>query len=160
MATLAVTVSTLAACLALVDRPIEPETAARFLWLYWMLFGIRVAGQLVVRRWHPRWLPPTEQWNLVPYHLLLPAQLFVFGCMGWIYISFVADLRPLVMPRPSLGWVVLAFAGLYATSMAVRYAVRMARRPGQRWFGGTIPIVFHWVLAAYLTVFGAYHASY
>ena len=44
--------------------------------------------------------------------------------------------------------------------MAARYVVRMARRSEQRWFGGTIPIVFHFVLAAYLTVFGAYHVSY
>jgi uncharacterized protein len=42
--------------------------------------------------------------------------------------------------------------------MAVRYAVRMARRPGERWFGGAIPIVFHCVLAAWLFVFGSFHA--
>ena len=28
-------------------------------------------------------------------------------------------------------------------AMVVRYAVRMRRRPGERWFGGAIPIVFH-----------------
>ena len=44
--------------------------------------------------------------------------------------------------------------------MAARYAVRMRRRPGQRWFGGAIPIVFHFVLAAYLYVLGSFHASY
>jgi hypothetical protein len=44
--------------------------------------------------------------------------------------------------------------------MAVRYAVRMTRRPEQRWFGGTIPIVFHWVLASVVFVYGSFHASY
>jgi hypothetical protein len=44
--------------------------------------------------------------------------------------------------------------------MAVRYVVRMTRRPEQRWFGGTIPIFFHWVLAAYLFVVGLFHASH
>jgi hypothetical protein len=33
----------------------------------------------------------------------------------------------------------------------------MRRRPDQRWFGGTIPIVFHWVLAAFLLVYGVYN---
>jgi hypothetical protein len=34
----------------------------------------------------------------------------------------------------------------------------MARRPEQRWLGGTIPIVFHWVLAVFLFVLGASQA--
>ena len=54
----------------------------------------------------------------------------------------------------------MIFAYVYAGSMLARYAVRMSRRPGERWFGGTIPIVFHLVLAAYLYVFGSFHASY
>jgi hypothetical protein len=33
----------------------------------------------------------------------------------------------------------------------------MRRRPGQRWFGGAIPIVFHWVLAAFLLVYAVYN---
>jgi hypothetical protein len=44
--------------------------------------------------------------------------------------------------------------------MVVRYVVRMARRPGQRWFGGAIPIVFHIVLSSWLFVFGSFHASH
>jgi hypothetical protein len=40
---------------------------------------------------------------------------------------------------------------------SMRYAVRMRRHSDQRWFGGTIPIVFHWVLAAFLLVFGVYN---
>jgi hypothetical protein len=43
--------------------------------------------------------------------------------------------------------------------MAVRYAVRMYRRPGERWFGGAIPIVFHFVLAAFLFAWGKYNVS-
>jgi hypothetical protein len=51
-------------------------------------------------------------------------------------------------------------ATIYAGAMVVRYAVRMARRPEERWFGGTIPIVFHLVLASYVLVLGRFHASY
>lgn len=158
--TLVVTLTALAVYLAGADHPIDPEYAAPFLWLYSALFLARVAGQLVARRRQPRWLPPTEQWNLSPYHLLLPTQLVILGLMAWIGASFIAGSGPPVTPRPTFGSVVLVFVGIYATSMAARYAVRMARRPEQRWFGGTIPIVFHFVLAAYLTVFGAYHVSY
>ena len=139
---------------------IDPRLAGYYLWLFSVLFLVRVAGQLVVRTYAPGWLPPTEQWNLAPYHLLLPAQLVILGVMVWIDASFWDRSGPAVTPRPELGEAVLWFAGVYAAAMAVRYVVRMSRRPDQRWFGGTIPIVFHWVLASYLVVVGAYHASY
>jgi hypothetical protein len=43
--------------------------------------------------------------------------------------------------------------------MLLRYAVTMAVHPERRWLGtGTIPIVFHWVLAAYLFTLGRFHA--
>ena len=39
--------------------------------------------------------------------------------------------------------------------MVARYAITMTLYPERRWLGtGTIPIVFHWVLAAYLYVLG------
>ena len=46
-----------------------------------------------------------------------------------------------------------------AAVMALRYVVRMVRRPGQRWFGGAIPIVFHLVLASFLFTWGRFHAQ-
>lgn len=134
--------------------------SACFLSFFSALFVVRVVGQLVVRGWQPSWLPPTEQWNLTPYRLLLPAQLAILGVMVWIAASFWAEDGGPATPRQWLGVAVLAFAGVYAAVMIVRYIVRMSRRPTQRWFGGTIPIVFHWVLAAYLVVFGTYHVSY
>jgi ABC-type multidrug transport system permease subunit len=38
--------------------------------------------------------------------------------------------------------------------MLVRYAVSMALQPEWRWFGHTIPIVFHCVLATFLMTYG------
>ncbi|HEU0303995.1 MAG TPA: hypothetical protein VFR32_05385 [Gaiellaceae bacterium] len=158
--TLAVTLASLAAFFAWADSPIDPEYAASFLWIYWVLFGLRVAGQLIARNSEPSWLPPSAQWNLTPYRLLLPAQVVILALMAWIYFSFWSERGPPETPRPGFGWLVLGFAAVYAAAMAIRYAVRMQRRPEQRWFGGTIPIVFHWVLAAFLVVYGAYHVSY
>ena len=134
--------------------------SAYFLVLFSSLFLLRVAGQLVVVARHPRWLPPADQWNLTPYRLLLPTQLAILGLIAWIDESFWTGSGPPVTPRDGLGKGVLWFAAVYGGAMAVRYAVRMARRPEERWFGGTIPIVFHWVLAAYLTVLGVFHVSH
>ena len=41
--------------------------------------------------------------------------------------------------------------------MVIRYVIRMALYPPERWIGGSIPIVFHWVLAAFILVVGRYH---
>ena len=60
---------------------------------------------------------------------------------------------------PVLGRIVLGWSYLYAAAMVVRYAIRMARRPDQRWTGGTIPIIFHLVLATFQWTFAQYHAS-
>ncbi|MGD8631902.1 MAG: hypothetical protein PVG72_14390, partial [Gammaproteobacteria bacterium] len=58
-----------------------------------------------------------------------------------------------------LGGFLIAFSAVYALAMPVRYVVRMYRRPDERWFGGTIPMVFHLVLASYLYVLGSFHAG-
>lgn len=142
------------------DRPLDPSVAAPLLALFTALFAARVAGQLLVRARAPGWLPPMGEWHLMPYGLLLPAQIVILALMAWIDVAFLRGVGAPVVPRPALGRSVLALSGVYAGSMVVRYAVRMTRRPAARWFGGTIPIVFHLVLAAYLYVFGRFHASH
>jgi hypothetical protein len=142
------------------DSQLAPGFAAPFLWLFASLFLVRVLGQLHVRLRRPAWLPPTEEWNLSPYRLLLPAQLAILALLTWIDIAFSLGHGTPVHPHPRLGQGVLVFAYVYAAVMALRYVLRMARQPNERWFGGTIPIVFHFVLAAYLYVFGSFHASY
>jgi hypothetical protein len=139
---------------------IDPGFAAAFLWLFSALFLLRVVGQVLVRTRRPAWLPETEQWNLTPYRLLLPTQLVILALMVWIDTDFSREQGVWVDTRPGLGEGVLWFSFLYGSVMAVRYAVRMSRRANQRWFGGTIPIVFHWVLASYLFVLGSFHASH
>jgi hypothetical protein len=158
--TLAVAATLVAFYLALRSTPVETGDAALVLCVLSGLFLFRVVGQLLVRARGPRWLPPTEEWNLMPYRWLLPSQLAILGLLAWIDADFARGQGFWVDPRPALGTAVVVFALLYATAMAVRYVVRMSRRPEQRWFGGTIPIAFHFVLAAYLLVFGSFHASY
>ena len=55
---------------------------------------------------------------------------------------------------PRLGLRASVWSYLYSGAMVVRYVIRMARRPDQRWLGGTIPIIFHSVVAAFQWTFG------
>jgi hypothetical protein len=142
------------------EAAIDPQLAAGFLWVFSALFLLRVVGQLYVRLRRPAWLPPTEEWNLTPYRLLLPAQIAILSLMAWLDVAFSLGEGVLVEPRPRLGEALLVFSYVYAGVMALRYVVRMTRMPSERWFGGTIPIVFHFVLASYVYVLGSYHASY
>jgi hypothetical protein len=161
VATVAATAGLVAAfAVGRADGPIDTGFAAVFLCLFSVLFLARVAGQVVVRARRPPWLPPTEQWNLTPYRLLLPAQLAILALMGWIDVDFARDTGFWVEARPELGRGILWFAFVYASVMAVRYVLQMCRRADQRWFGGAIPIVFHWVLASFLFVLGSFHASH
>jgi hypothetical protein len=139
----------------------RPETGelAPILWLLTALFAVRVVGQMVVALRGPSWLPPMNEWNLVPYRVLLPTQLVILGVMTGIDVSFSAASGPPGDRVDAFGWLLIGFSALYAGAMAVRYVVRMQKRPAARWFGGTIPIVFHLVLATYLYALGSFYAS-
>jgi hypothetical protein len=131
------------------------------LWLLTLLLSLRVFGQVAVVLWRPRWLPPMEQWQsgLVPYRTLLFSQIVVLTLMSWCAADFYRGRGVFVDPKWEPAWILLALSYTYAGGMVVRYVIRMARYPDQRWLGGTIPIVFHTVVAAYLFVFGSFHAS-
>jgi hypothetical protein len=131
------------------------------LWLFTVLLVLRVVGQLVVVLQAPRWLPPMEQWQsgLLPYPLLLLGQIVVLTLMVWISIDFWREAGPFIEPRrPGVGRAIVWFSYVYFGGMVLRYIIRMRRRPDQRWFGGTIPIIFHSFVAAFLFTFGRYHS--
>ena len=143
-----------------VASEVDPRFAGMFLWIFLALFLLRVLGQVVVVLRAPRWLPPMEQWNLTPYRLLLPTQILFLAVMGWIARDLTRDAGFLAQPHGVLGFSLIWFSYVYVGAMVIRYAVRMGRRPEQRWSGGAIPIVFHFVLAAFVHTLGSYHASY
>ena len=139
---------------------VDPSVAGAYLALFTALFALRVAGQLVVLLAAPHWLPPMDRWNLMPYRLLLPIQLVFLAVMSWIFVSLLADRGFVAEPQRGFGLFAIGLSFVYASSMVVRYAIRMRRRSGERWFGGAIPIVFHLVLAAFVFTYGVFHASY
>lgn len=136
------------------DLSVEGTAAA--LTVLSLLFLGRVVGQLLVVRYRPTWLPPMDQWysGALAYPWLLLTQVVILAGMAAVIVGLVSGAPWAAGPYPSLGAVLVVVAYVYAGSMAVRYVVRMARRPDQRWLGGCIPIVFHVVLAVWLWVIG------
>jgi len=51
----------------------------------------------------------------------------------------------------------MKFSAVYAAAMVLRYVLTMTLHPEKRWFGDTIPITFHFVLAGFIYVLGHYH---
>ena len=137
----------------------RPAASAVFLGVFTALFVVRVAGQLVVLRYGPSWLPPMWEWNFVPYRALLPVQAVFVAVMLLVDVALLSAPNAFAQPRPQLGAVLIYGSYAYWAAMAARYARRMLRRPEQRWFGGAIPIVFHCVLAAFVFILGTYHAA-
>jgi hypothetical protein len=137
----------------------DPATCARVLWLFTALLVLRVSGQIVVVLCAPRWLPPMEQWQsgLLPYPVLLAGQAMVLTLMIAIALDFTRVSGFFVAPHPGVGRAAVWFGYVYFAGMVFRYVNRMVRRPDQRWLGGTIPIVFHSFVAAFVWTFGQYH---
>ncbi|MFL5678231.1 MAG: hypothetical protein ACJ77X_11400 [Chloroflexota bacterium] len=136
----------------------DPMTAALLLGLLTGVFALRVAGQAIVARWSPAWLPPMSEWysGVLPYPQLLATQVVMLVVMAVTVVGLALGWPIITDPRPALGTLLLAIAWPYGLSMPVRYGVRMWRHPEARWTGRTIPIVFHVVLAAWLFVLGSY----
>ena len=125
------------------------------------LFFLRVVGQALVAFVGVTVLPPMSEWysGLLPYRLLLPAQIVILTLQAVISLQLARGHGVLITPRPRVGRVLITLSVVYFLTMALRYAVTMTWYPERRWLGtGTIPIVFHWVLAAYLFTLGRHHA--
>ncbi len=134
---------------------------ATVLWILLALFCLRVVGQMLVAFLHVGFLPPMEEWysGLMAYRWLLPSQFLIIFLYAKISIDFRRGRGFLVVPRRGLGTGLLIFGSLYFLVMIARYVIRMTLLPEGRWFGGTIPIFFHLVLASFLLVLGWYHRS-
>jgi hypothetical protein len=83
--------------------------------------------------------------GLLPYPVLLPIQLVILLVQAVIDRDVGRGRGFFALPRPRAGRALQWFASVYALSMVVRYVVTRSH---------PIPIVFHWVLAAYLFTLG------
>jgi hypothetical protein len=126
--------------------------------IFTLLFILRVAGQVLVGLGEASMLPPFERWysGLLPYWLLLPVQIALIVLMLKIVADFARRDGYFVRLNPRTGTILQVLGGIYALSMVVRYVLTMALHPQLRWFTGTIPIWFHFVLAAFIFTLGRY----
>jgi hypothetical protein len=114
------------------------------------LFMARVAGQALVAFFGVTWLPAMERWysGVVPYDYLLASQILIVGLMIKICIDFTRARGYFYAPNRFFARPWLVFGYLYLGAMLLR-AVLVMDRP--------IPIVFHWVLAAFILIVGESH---
>lgn len=132
---------------------------ARVLWILLTLFVLRVAGQLLVALGLQGPLPPMEEWysGLMSYRWLLPSQILIIMLCVKICIDFTRRRGCFFVPRAGFGRGLLIFGCVYFLGMVIRYILRMTYHPEARWFGGTLPIFFHWVLAMFVLLVGRHH---
>jgi hypothetical protein len=118
------------------------------------LFVLRVVGQIVVATRAPQWLPPMARWysGLLPYRYLLPTQIAFVAFMTMVVSSVSGQFVPLGVGSPVAGAWLIWGSYVYALGMVVRAIRYVLARPERR--GVLIPIVFHFVLAAFVFVWG------
>jgi hypothetical protein len=132
---------------------------APWLWLLLVLFCGRVLGQMLVAFWNVGFLPPMEEWHsgLMPYPVLLAAQFAIIVLLAKVAFDFTRGAGYFATPNRRLGKGLLWFGWIYLGAMILRYVIRMSLYAEERWFGGTIPIFFHYVLASFVLLVACYH---
>jgi uncharacterized protein len=130
----------------------DPRRYSRGLLLLLFLFCLRVIGQMLVAFLHVSFLPPMKEWfsGLLPYPELLVSQFLIILLFSKIWSDFHRGRGYFVELSFRFSRNLRIFGYVYFSGMIVRYVLRMSLYPDQRWFGGTIPIVFHCVLATFI----------
>jgi hypothetical protein len=113
---------------------------------------MRVAGQALVAFFDAGFLPPMEDWysGLMPYQYLLPAQILIIAVLAKICVDFTRRRGLFFEPRKFFSTVWLWFGYVYLLAMIAR-AIFLWDHP--------LPIVFHWVLAAFVIAVGHSHRA-
>ena len=135
------------------------QRLAPILWGLLFIFILRVIGQILVVLDLVDFLPPMEEWQsgLLPYKYLLVSQIIIIIFYGKICRDFSKGNGFFVVPFKKLGKGFFIFGNVYFISTLIRYILQMINYPETRWFGGTIPIFLHLVLATFLILVGKYH---
>jgi hypothetical protein len=120
------------------------------LWFLLGLFILRVFGQALVAFLDVQFLPPMEAWysGLMPYEYLLPSQIAIIALMAKICVDFTRRGGFFFQKNRFFASAWLWFGYVYLAAMIAR-AVFLWDHP--------IPIVFHWVLAAFVITVGLSH---
>lgn len=133
----------------------------RLLAVLTVLFLGRVLGQALVAFLSVRWLPAMYEWHsgLIPYPILLAIQLIMLVIMFKISGDIWRGAGFFARRQPSWSRYLVGFSAIYAAAMVLRYLLTMIFLPEMRWLGGTIPIFFHFVLAAFVFTWGRFQSQ-
>jgi hypothetical protein len=139
-------------------RRMTPDSreVALLLWTCVTLFAARVLGQFEVLMLAPDWLPDMDAWysGLMPYYLLLPAQLVLLMVMTVVAWNRRLRTGRFAAARPRVARAMRAFALVYFLAAGVDLGVDIANNGAQFWRAGAIAVASHWVLALFLLVSG------
>ena len=127
-----------------------------WLWVLLGLFSFRVVAQFVQWRMEVPFLPSFEAWHsaVIPYELLLAAQILVLGFYGWVALAFwKGNVR--ASRKSARVW--LSIGGMYATVMVMRLVLGLTVMSSHYWFANYLPTFFHLVLAGFMLVVGLFH---
>jgi hypothetical protein len=130
------------------------RATALLLWSCVALFAARVIAQFEVFMLAPSWLPDMDAWysGLLPYHLLLPAQVALLMIMAVIAWNRRVRTGRFAAAHPRIAGALRAAAWIYFAAMASRLAMNLFENGAEFWRHGAIPVAFHWVLALFLLV--------
>jgi len=128
--------------------------------ILFLLFCFRVLTHLgIVLTGGIEGLPPESEWlsGALPYKYLLAAQLVIIALLFKVCLDFFKHSGIFFHPNKYIAKWLLPIGVLYFAIMIIRYIIRMSLYPQERWLGGSIPIVFHIVLAIFLILLASYH---
>lgn len=133
------------------------RTHGRWLWILLGLFVVRVAAQPIALLTQWSAIPSFESWQsgALPYGVLFPGQILLIALMART-VSRVASGR--LAPNPRKGRILLVIAAVYAMAAVGRLIAGATVLQGHWWFDAPLPSLFHLVLAAFVAVYGDYHA--
>ena len=120
--------------------------------LFTAVFAIRTATQFVLQFHESTLLPEFDLWDsgTMSYPSLLLAQLLLLAIM----VIGCCFARP-SLPRPGLGNFILVIGWVYMFTMVTRMIIGAFDLHPSTWFDGSVSTAFHFVLAAYVLVFGS-----
>ena len=131
-------------------------TAAALMWSCVALVGAFVTGQLEAVLMAPEWLPTADAWyaGLLPYYLLLPAQIALLMLMAVVAASRRVRTGCFARANPRVARALRLFAGFCFLAMALRLGVDVIVNGLDSWREAAIPLAFQWVLALFALVAG------
>lgn len=139
-----------------VDLRCNSKRYAYALFVLTVLFTFRVVAQLVQAWHHVEFLPPFEAWHsgALPYEWLVGVQGVILAvCLRIVGRVF----KGTIAPSRSKGKILFTLGSIYLITMCARLIVGLTIAPNHYWFGATLPIVFHLVLASFVILCGRFH---